>query len=97
MSSLKALCRLVFSPAAATSPSLPIATLWPFLDAICSEDVGTAVRVSLVVLHEVVALMGSSLLGAALLEVMDVVANCRFKAEAEAEATTEESLMMQML
>uniref|UniRef100_I1NR30 Uncharacterized protein n=1 Tax=Oryza glaberrima TaxID=4538 RepID=I1NR30_ORYGL len=60
VSSLKALRRLVFSPAA---------VLRPFLDAVRSEDAGaTVTSASLAALHEVMALMGLSLTSAALRE-----------------------------
>uniref|UniRef100_A0ACD5X5U4 Uncharacterized protein n=1 Tax=Avena sativa TaxID=4498 RepID=A0ACD5X5U4_AVESA len=96
VSSLKALRRLVFSPAAAASPSLPAATLRPFLDAVRSEEANAAVTsASLAALHEVMALTGHSLPGSALREVVDAVASCRF--EAGAEAAAEEAVLMRML
>ncbi|KAL5209087.1 hypothetical protein ABZP36_004710 [Zizania latifolia] len=96
VSSLKALRRLVFTTATAASPSLPVAALRPFLDAVRSEDAGAAVTsASLAALQEVMALMGSSLPGAALREVVDAVASCRF--EAGAEAAAEEAVLMRML
>uniref|UniRef100_I1PE54 Mon2/Sec7/BIG1-like dimerisation and cyclophilin-binding domain-containing protein n=1 Tax=Oryza glaberrima TaxID=4538 RepID=I1PE54_ORYGL len=94
VSSLKALRRLVFSPSAAAAPAG--AVLRPFLDAVRSEDAGAAVTsASLAALHEVMALMGPSLTGAALREVVDAVASCRF--EAGAEAAAEEAVLMRML
>ena len=96
VSSLKALRRLLFSPAAAASPSLPAATLRPFLDAVRSEEANAAVTsASLAALHEVMALTGHSLPGSALREVVDAVASCRF--EAGAEASAEEAVLMRML
>uniref|UniRef100_A0A0E0BIM4 Uncharacterized protein n=1 Tax=Oryza glumipatula TaxID=40148 RepID=A0A0E0BIM4_9ORYZ len=83
VSSLKPLCRLVFSPAA---------VLRPFLDAVRSKDAGAAVTLaSLAALHEVMALMGPSLTGTALREVVDAVSSCRF--EARAEAAAEEAVL----
>ncbi|KAG8097740.1 hypothetical protein GUJ93_ZPchr0013g35005 [Zizania palustris] len=96
VSSLKVLRRLVFTTAAAASPSLPVAALRPFLDAVRSEDAGAAVTsASLAALHEVMVLMEPSLPGAALREVVDAVASCRF--EAGAKAAAEEAVLMQML
>uniref|UniRef100_I1P1H0 Uncharacterized protein n=1 Tax=Oryza glaberrima TaxID=4538 RepID=I1P1H0_ORYGL len=90
VSSLEALRRLVFSPAAtAAAPAavLPVAVLQPFLDAVRSEDASAAITsASLDALHEVMALMGLSLTGAALREVTDAIASCRFEAWAEAAA-----------
>uniref|UniRef100_A0A0D9YTW5 Uncharacterized protein n=1 Tax=Oryza glumipatula TaxID=40148 RepID=A0A0D9YTW5_9ORYZ len=80
--------RLIFSPtaaAAAPAAALPAAVLRPFLDVVRSEDAGAAVTsASLAALHEVMALMGPSLTSAALREVMDAVASCRFEAGAKA-------------
>uniref|UniRef100_A0A0D3FL95 Uncharacterized protein n=1 Tax=Oryza barthii TaxID=65489 RepID=A0A0D3FL95_9ORYZ len=83
VSSLKALRRLVFSPAA---------VLRPFLYAVRSEDAGAAVTsASLAALHEVMALMGPSLTSAALREWA-----CR-QLPAGAEAAAEEAVLMRML
>jgi brefeldin A-resistance guanine nucleotide exchange factor 1 len=81
VSSLKALRRLVFSPDAASSPSLSAATLRPFLEAVRFEEAGAAVTsASLAALHEVMALTGHSLPGSELREVVDAVVSCRFEA-----------------
>uniref|UniRef100_A0A0E0EFQ9 Uncharacterized protein n=1 Tax=Oryza meridionalis TaxID=40149 RepID=A0A0E0EFQ9_9ORYZ len=72
VSSLQALRRLVFSPAAAAAApaaALPAAVLRPFLDAVRSEDAGaTVTSASLAALHEVMVLMDPSLTSAALRE-----------------------------
>ncbi|KAL6893622.1 hypothetical protein ACP4OV_007720 [Aristida adscensionis] len=97
VASLRALRRLAFSPAATAEPSpLPAAALRPFLDAVRSEDAGAAVTsASLAALHQVMALTGPALPGAALREVVDAVASCRF--EAGAEPAAEEAVLMRML
>ncbi|XP_051179152.2 ARF guanine-nucleotide exchange factor GNOM-like [Lolium perenne] len=94
VASLKSLRRLAFSPS--PSPPLPSAALRPFLDAVRSEEANAAVTsASLAALHGVMALTGRALPGAALREVVDAVAGCRFEAGAEPHA--EEAVLMRML
>jgi hypothetical protein len=87
--------RLVFSLATA-SCLLPVATLWPFLDDVHSQEAdATVTSASLTAPHEVMVLTGHSLPGSALREVGDTVASCRF--EAGAEANAKEAVLMWML
>ncbi|GJM96114.1 hypothetical protein PR202_ga12925 [Eleusine coracana subsp. coracana] len=94
VASLRALRRLAFSPGAPSA--LPAAALRPFLDAVRSEEAGAAVTsASLAALHEVMALTGPALPGAALREVVDAVNGCRFDAVADPGA--EEAVLMRIL
>jgi golgi-specific brefeldin A-resistance guanine nucleotide exchange factor 1 len=99
VASLRALRRLAFFPAATAAGSpfaLPAAVLRPFLDAICSEEAGAVVTsASLAALHEVMALTGPALTGAALREIVDAVAGCRL--EVVADTGDEEAVLMRML
>lgn len=96
VASLRALRRLAFSPSPSAAAALPAASLRPFLDAVRSEDAGAAVTsASLAALSEVMSLTGPALPGAALREVVDAVASCRF--EAAAEPAAEEAVLMKML
>jgi brefeldin A-resistance guanine nucleotide exchange factor 1 len=60
--------------------SLPAASLWPFLDAVRSEEANS----SLTSLHEVMTITEHSLPCSALREVIDALASYRFEAGAEA-------------